>query len=319
MRGMDKIFLHLFELNGKPFELRGDFLEAGDKKIPIINGIPRFTPDKTYVSGNFSRLREKYSLLQFDSYNQTNHRLETLLSRTNWPSEFFKDKTILECGCGSGPDTEILLKLGATVVAVDLTGLDIAKKNLNNKKNVLHVQASITDLPFRKKVFDIVFCHRVIHHTPDPPGTLDHILQFLKDEGAVFVHSYANSCIQRFRWKYLLRPITLRFKPEKLYDIIVKYSPLLFKFTRPLEKFCLGKIFNWIFVPFFNYREETIFKNKPDDFIIDYGIHDTFDALSPKYDKPMKAKTMKKIAEKHLKLPFEVVQKPTITLLRTKF
>jgi 2-polyprenyl-3-methyl-5-hydroxy-6-metoxy-1,4-benzoquinol methylase len=315
---MIKDYLHLFQLNGKSLILSEDYLKSGDKEIPILNGIPRFTPNETFVSGNFSMLREKHRLLQFDSHNGTNHRLETLLTRTNWPRNFFKGKTVLECGCGAGPDTEILLKLGATVIAVDLTGLDIAKENLKNNNEVLHVQASIMDLPFCKKAFDVVFCHRVLQHTPTPSDTLDHILQFVKEGGAVFVHSYANSFVQRFRWKYFLRPLTVRMNSEKLYNLILKYSRLLYKITKPLEKFYLGKMFNWMFMPFYNYCELPIFKDKPEEFIINYGIHDTFDALSPKYDKPIRAILMEKIARKHLKRPFEIVKKPTITLLRTK-
>ena len=88
--------------------------------------------------------------MQFDSKNNTTDRLNTILQRTNWNKEFFKDKLILECGCGAGPDTEILLSLGAKVVAVDIAGLDIARKNLGNHENLLLLQADITNLPFRR-------------------------------------------------------------------------------------------------------------------------------------------------------------------------
>ena len=73
-------------------------------------------------------LREKHAKLQMDSVNKTNHRRDTILERTNWPKSFFKDKLILECGCGAGPDTEVLLSLGAKVISVDIAGLDFAKK-----------------------------------------------------------------------------------------------------------------------------------------------------------------------------------------------
>ena len=84
------------------------------------------------------------------------------MERTRWPSEFFSGKTVLECGCGAGPDTEILLSLGCKVLAVDLAGVDVAKKNMRDVSKVQFLQASIMDLPLRKKSFDFLFCHRVL-------------------------------------------------------------------------------------------------------------------------------------------------------------
>ena len=113
-------------------EISDDKIIINNKKIPIENLIPRFTPNQSYSIGNFSRLRDKFAELQFDSKNNTTDRLNTILERTQWKKDFFKDKLILECGCGAGPDTEILLKLGAKVIAVDIAGLDIAQKNLGH-------------------------------------------------------------------------------------------------------------------------------------------------------------------------------------------
>lgn len=75
--------------------------------------------------------------------------------------------------------------------------------------------------------------------------------------------------------------------------------------------------FNWIVIPFFNYRYLEKFKDKSDEFIIEYGIHDTFDALSPTYDNPIKTESMRTIASEVLKVPFEIVKRRNVTLLRT--
>ena len=42
-----------------------------------------------------------------------------------------------------------------------------------------------------------------------------------------------------------------------------------------------------VFVPIRNYRFSPKFVNMDDQFLVEYSIHDTFDALSPKYDKPI--------------------------------
>lgn len=288
------------------------------EKIPVRNGIPRFSPDESYSRGNFEKLREEHATLQFDSVNGTSDRFDTISDRTNWPPSFWKGKVVLECGCGAGPDTEILRNWGAKVIAVDIAGLDIAKKNLKDDKKIQLVQASILDLPFKKKSFDIVFCHRVLQHTPDPHGVLNHILSFVKDDGAAFIHTYARTWIQMWRWKYALLPFTRKIEPEKLYNAVKCYAPCAFKVTSFLRKIPGGRIINHFFIPFLNYRHARQFKTLSDERVMEIGVHDTFDALSPPYDQPMSAKDLRRIADKHLKKPFEIVERPMVTLLRTK-
>ena len=310
-------FLDYFELEGKPFKIEEGYLSAGTDRFPIVNGIPRFTPDVSYAE-NFALQWEKYSKLQLDSSNKTTDKYDTILTRTHWPLQFFKGKTVLECGCGGGSDTEVLLSLGCKVVAVDLVAGDVAKKNVRDDPNVQFVQASIINMPFRKKSFDIVFCHRVLQHTPDPEKTLAHILQFVKDDGAVFVHSYANSVFQLFRWKYLLLPLTRRLRPETLHKIIRWYSKPLWHLTNVTNRTRIGRMFNWFFVPFLNYRYCPQYRNMSDEAMLEYAILVTFDALSPRYDSPVKSSAMRSLASAMLKKPFEVVESRTITLLRTR-
>ena len=102
----------------------------------------------------------------------------------------------------------------------------------------------------QKKYFDIVWCHRVIQHTPNPQETLDHILQFVKDDGAAFVHSCARTWVQMWRSKYALWPLTKRINPEKLYKFVSWYAPFAYKVTIFLEKIPGGRYFNYFFVPF---------------------------------------------------------------------
>lgn len=311
-------YLPLFRWNDSEAVLRGERLFFGDEEIPIRNSIPRFTPDATYVTGNFSLLREKHALLQMDSLNGTTDRRDTVLLRTQWPNEFFQGKLALECGCGAGPDSEVLRRLGANLVSVDLAGLDVARANLGQTGKGIFVQADITRLPFREKSFDIVFCHRVLQHTPDPEGTLDHILRFVKPGGAVFVHSYARTWQQMVRWKYALRPLTRRMDPERLHRLISRAGPSLYRLTNAIHRLPYGRRFVYQFVPFLNYGGLPKLAGMSDEQVLEYAIHDTFDALSPRFDQPISANKMREIAQRHVATPFEVVEQPTITLLRSK-
>lgn len=291
-------------------------------EIPCVNGILRFTPDQSYSSGNFSKLREEHAQLQLDSVNKTNDREQTILKRTNWPREFFKDKLILECGCGAGADTEALLKLGAKVVSVDIAGTDVCKANMLENPGSVVIQGSIMDLPFKKKSFDIVWCHRVLQHTPSPGKTLDHILQFVKEDGAVFVHSYSAGPQQMLSWKYVMRPFTKNMESEKLYRLVEKMTPGLFRLTNFLRNI-KPNFLGWLLfaiayqvIPIRNYRFDPNFKDKSDEFILEYAVHDTFDCLSPMYDRPMARYRFRQIAKKHLKHKYEIASQGC-TLLRS--
>ena len=310
-------FLPFFEADGEMARLEGGCLMLGQAKIPIRRGIARFTSDRPSSTAGFSLLRERHATLQLDSKNDTTDRRDTILSRTGWLPDFLFGKTLLECGCGVGPDTEVLLRLGAKVLAVDMTGLDVASRNLGKHKDLCLIQADIGDLPLRRQAFDIVFCHRVIQHTANPVQVLDHILQFVKPGGAAFVHSYSRDFHQLFRWKYLFRPATKRMDPERLYRFIEGVAPFLYRLTSFSGRNALGRRFNWIFVPFLNYNRKAKFAAWPDEALIEFGIHDTFDALGPAYDRPLSSGQMNAIAARHLEQPFEVVQGSAFTLLRT--
>lgn len=311
-------YIHLFELDGQPGVLGERQLVFGSRRVPVRDGIPRFTADMSYATGNFSLLRERHATLQLDSRNGSTDRRDTILLRTGWPAGFFAGKLVLECGCGAGPDTEILRALGARVVSVDLAGVDVCQRNVGSLGYGCIVQADITDLPLRRGAFDIVFCHRVLQHTPDPEKTLDHILQFVKPGGAAFVHSYARTPRQLLRWKYLLRPVTRRLAPERLYRMIVAAAPALFRLTELLFRVRGGSRLAYLLVPFINYTGLPKLKNLSRQALMEHGIHDTFDALSPRYDRPIRASAMHHIAARRLSAPFEVVRQPTITLLRTR-
>ena len=302
----------------------GDKFWFSGREVPVRSGILRFTPDDSYATGNFSRLRERHARLQLDSANGTRDRLNTILERTRWPREFFRGKLVLECGCGAGPDTEVLLSFGASVVSVDIAGVDVCRANIGPHPNHLVVQASIDDLPFRERAFDIVWCHRVLQHTPAPARTLDHILRFARRDGAAFVHSYARSFHQMFSWKYALRPITRRMDPQRLYARVEAGVPALFRFTCALRRMRPSRLGALLWriayhvVPVRNPRFAPQFAGKDDAYAIEFAIHDTFDSLSPRYDSPLSARAFREIAGRILARDFEVFEAPDITLLRTR-
>jgi len=311
-------FSSVFMLDGIEARVTPDSIHFGSVEIPMAGGIPRFVrPGETYSDGNFSELRKKHATLQLDSVNGTTDRRMTLLSRTNWEPTRLRDKLVLECGCGAGPDTEVLLSLGGRVLAADLAGVDVARNNLGDRPQLCLIQADIMNLPLRPATFDTVFCHRVLQHTPDPERTLRHILTFVKPDGDVFVHSYAKTAKQMWNWKYVLRPLSTRMSPETLYSFIKRTAPALMSVSEAMCRSAFGRRIHYVMVPFRYYGHKEKFRTLTREQILEYGIHDTFDALAPRYDRPLSAKKIRAIASEYLSRPFEVVESGAVTLLRT--
>jgi len=83
--------------------------------------------------------------------------------------EFFKDKVVLEGGCGKGRHTLLAAAWGARdVIGVDLSdAVETAFAATRHLENAHIVQADIFHLPFAR-AFDYAFSVGVLHHLPDP-------------------------------------------------------------------------------------------------------------------------------------------------------
>jgi SAM-dependent methyltransferase len=125
-------------------------------------------------------------------------------------------KQVLECGCGAGRFTEILLALGAYVTSIDLS--DAVEANQENfPQNGTHrvAQADILELPFGPQQFDVVFCLGVIQHTPDPEKTIAHLYSQVKPGGALVIDHYTYSFSWCTKTAPLFRLYLKRLPPDE--------------------------------------------------------------------------------------------------------
>lgn len=90
--------------------------------------------------------------------------LLTRILRNNIPLDIFKDKIVLDMGCGSGRYSLAIKTLGAKKVI----GIDLGDGKKLKREGVEYQKASVLELPFAANSFDFVFCNGVLHHTTDP-------------------------------------------------------------------------------------------------------------------------------------------------------
>jgi SAM-dependent methyltransferase len=137
--------------------------------FPITRGVPRFAgsdkleADKAATAENFGWQWQHFTHAD-DLY------AEQFLG---WIApvrpDFFRDKIILEGGCGKGRHTLLAASWGAReVIGVDLSdAVDTAFAATRHLPNAHIVQADIYHLPFAR-TFDYAFSVGVLHHLPDP-------------------------------------------------------------------------------------------------------------------------------------------------------
>ncbi|MDC3391054.1 class I SAM-dependent methyltransferase [Candidatus Pelagibacter sp.] len=110
----------------------------------------------------------------------------------SYDKNFFKNKKIIDVGCGGGRYTNALRLLGGKkVYGVDYSddGLKIAKKNYRFK-NLNFKKENVLNLKFPKNNFDIVFCNGVLHHTSNFKQGIGELVRICKPNGYIYLYLY---------------------------------------------------------------------------------------------------------------------------------
>jgi len=281
-------------------EEEGSLKRRKDLKVvaPIVNGIPRFVKYDSDYAKNFGYQWNKWDSLLSDERNLSDFKYNEILKRTNFDKLDTRGKSILECGCGGGDDTEVLLKLPfSKVYAFDLSNaIDRAQRYLGKNERLRLFQASIFDIPVDDLSFDFVYCHRVLQHTPDPTRALISIMKKVKEGGYLFVHSYHASEKYLKNYKYKYRFITKRIPYKWVEFYVEKFGPMMHRLKKVLHNKRYLNNISYRLVPFEYYESFADFNEKE---LIELEKLVTFDALTPSYDLPMTWNELKSIVEEN--------------------
>lgn len=181
-----------------PTERDGDHILSGAvdcppcaASYPILRGVPRFAAHGVHEAARATvdRFGEQWNEFTFMSAEYEQQFLAWIAPNT---AETFRDRVVLDGGCGKGRHSQIVARYGARdVLAVDLSSaVDAAFQNLRQLPNVHVIQADLFHLPIAKDVVDVAFSIGVVHHTPDPRGAFAQLVAVLKPGGRVIVWVY---------------------------------------------------------------------------------------------------------------------------------
>ncbi len=263
----------------------------------IKDGIPRFVPLEDTYAESFGYQWKKWDDARSDVRNPGHSLKETLWKRTHFQEYDMTGKTLLECGMGGGDDTEVLLQLPfAQVHSFDLsTAVERAARYQTDSRLTIS-QASIFDIPYADASFDVVYCHRVLQHTPDPERALRSICAKVKPGGILFAHAYKRSFLYMAEWRYKYRWFTKRLSWQRVQSYVDNWGPRMHRLTHWLYRNKLGQAIAYNFVPWY-YVSPKSNSGLSEAQIIEMEQHVTFDAMTPWHDHPMSSKTFLGIIE----------------------
>ena len=179
---------------------------------------------------------------------------------------FFKDKLVLDAGCGAGRHAYFAAKYGAEVIAFDLSEKAVVSAIGNTKdlRNVRIMRGDIYRFSYDRK-FDFAFCLGVLHHLPDPQAGFNKLVSLLKSGGTISIWVYGRKDNKMALYLYEpLRKLSTRLPHKLLYYLAYLPAGIM-------------EICNRLGLPMFTYYARFPFKTKLND------AFDVFSAPSAKY------------------------------------
>ncbi len=201
---------------GAPLWQEGhELVSAAGDRIAIVRGIPRFVPSDDYAEA-FGLQWNLHAHTQLDSHTGA-HLSQVRLERClGMPLSKLKGLRVLEAGCGAGRFTELLVRAGAFVHAVDLSvAVDANRRNVGERPNYVVAQADIRALPFSPASFDIVLCLGVLQHTPSPEASIALLWNMVAPGGMLAIDHYTWTLSRATKLAMLYRVALKRLPPRR--------------------------------------------------------------------------------------------------------
>lgn len=181
---------------------------------------------------------EKRFGYEWHKYHQIDPNYEIQFKRWVQPfkPEDFKNKKVLDAGCGMGRNSFWVLKYGAKeVVAFDYNrkSVEAARKNLSSFSNGRVEFRSIYNIDWQDE-FDIAFCIGVIHHLKNPDLAIKNLIRAVKPGGLIIIWVYGYEGNERIvKWVSPIRKAITSRLPVWLLHFLTYFASLpLYLFIR---------------------------------------------------------------------------------------
>jgi len=190
------------------------------------------------------------------------HHLLNLIHFDEW-----KDRDVLDVGCGAGVEVVRFARAGARVTGVDIadSAITLARQNLGHQG--LSARLDVVDgehLPYANDSFDLVFAHGVVQYTGNDRRMVAEIHRVLRPGGLAVFQGYnrrswlnALSKVMKTPLEHEDAPVLKRYSAAEFSALLKPFSKVDLIFERfpvrsRLHKGWKGLAFNTFFVGTFN-------------------------------------------------------------------
>jgi SAM-dependent methyltransferase len=190
------------------------------------------------------------------------HHLLRLVDFTAW-----RDRDVLDVGCGAGVEVVRFAQGGARVTGVDAAPQAIALATANVEQQGVHARLEVADgeaLPFPDASFDFVYAHGVVQYAADDRKVVQECHRVLRPGGVLMVQVYNRRSWLQVLSKVMKTPLehedapVLRRYTWAEFEALVSMFPTVdiiaerFPVKSRLHKGWKGAAFNGLFVGTFN-------------------------------------------------------------------
>jgi len=247
--------------------------------FPVINGIPRFVAESNYAD-SFGLQWNHFRRTQLDSYTKlpiSRDRLRRCVGETVWKE--LPGKLVLECGCGAGRFTEVLLEHGCSVMSIDLSNaVDANAQNCPPGECHRLAQADICQLPFEPRQFELVLCLGVVQHTPDPERTMRALYDQVKPGGWIVIDHYTGRLAWYTKMSSLFRVFMKRMPPDRALALSERLVERFLPLHKSVRRIPIVRSIAYHLSPVTSYY--TVFPDFADSLHREWALLDTHDSLT---------------------------------------
>ena len=183
------------------------------------------------------------------------------------PFEQYRNRHVLEVGCGAGTDLIRFARHGAKTTGIDLAPSSISLAVQNFALEKLPVQLAVADgeaLPFGSGSFDLVYAHGVVQYTCDDRALVSECRRVLKPGGRAVFQVYnriswlnALSQITKVDLEHVDAPMLKKYSIGEFQELLKDFSrvrivPERFPVKTRLHGGLKGTLYNTLFVGLFN-------------------------------------------------------------------
>lgn len=183
---------------------------------------------------------------------------------------------VLDVGCGLGTDLSRFAASGSQVTGIDIAprAVELAKTNFEQRGLTGHFEVMDGQaMTFADNSFDFVYCHTVLHFTPDPAAMVQQIHRVLKPGGRALLMS-----INRHSWLYFMHrvagmkidymdaPVFHKLSPAEFTDVVSVFTQRDIKLYRfpvrtEVHKGWKALLYNKLFVDIYNALPQRLIGN----------------------------------------------------------